>query len=285
MAPQNAASPRLTWEEAIKALRDDPQHRQLIFDSYLTQDLFDNCDRFARSAEFAEVLRLIQVHAAAAEDVLDIPAGNGIATHAFAAAGFRVTAVEPDSSPTVGRGAIRAVLQGRGLHARIIDAYGESLPLSSAEFDVVFVRQGLHHASDLACMLREYFRVLRPGGSLLACREHVVDNRAGSLQAFLNAQPDHQLYGGENAFTLDEYRSAIASAGFQMRAELDPYSSHINLHPDTIESLGEKILRSPPGRALRLLLSEASVIKLGFWGLKRARLPGRLYTFLAVKPG
>jgi len=284
-APHGAASRRVTWEEAIAILRDDPQHRQLIFDAYLTEDLLDNCDRFASSAEFAEVLRLIRAHAVAAVDILDIPAGNGIATQALAAAGYRVTAVEPDPSPSVGRGAIMTVLQARGVQARVIDAKGEHLPLPDAAFDVVFVRQGLHHAADLPQMLREYCRVLRPGGILLACREHVVDDYRGSLQAFLDAQPDHQLYGGENAFTLDDYRAAITKARLELRAELEPYSSPINLHPNTIASLGEKILRSPPGRAMRLLFSDASVIRFGLWRLKHARLPGRLYTFLAAKPG
>jgi len=39
-----------SWEEAIDILRKDPQHRELIYDSYLTSDLRENCRRFADGA-------------------------------------------------------------------------------------------------------------------------------------------------------------------------------------------------------------------------------------------
>ena len=49
---------RYSWDEAIDILRNDPEHQDLIFNSYLTGDLVDNCERFAASAEFSEVLKL-----------------------------------------------------------------------------------------------------------------------------------------------------------------------------------------------------------------------------------
>ena len=149
-----------SWEQAIDILRKDPRHRQLIHDAYLTSDLRGNCRRFAEGEEFAEVLNLIKAHRPEARDVLDIPAGNGIATYAFARAGFNVVAVEPDASTSVGRGAIAASLAAENLQAGIVDAFGENLPFDAGSFDVVYVRQGLHHARDLKAMLREYARVL-----------------------------------------------------------------------------------------------------------------------------
>ena len=181
-----------------------------------------------------------------ARDVLDVPAGNGIATYAFARAGFRVVAVEPDPSTSVGRGAIVTSLSAENLEARIVDAFGEKLPFDSASFDVVYVRQGLHHARDLKAMLREYARVLRPGGVLLGCREHVVDDYGASLREFLDSQVDHQLYGGENAFTLADYRAAFFDAHLSIVEEIGPYDSPINLHPNTPERLAAKISRVDP---------------------------------------
>src|SRR5947208_4257832 len=90
-----------SWEEAIDILRRDPRHRNLIYDAYLTSDLEENCRRFAEGTEFAEVLKLIQAYSPQARCILDIPAGNGIATYAFARAGFDVVAVEPDPSASV----------------------------------------------------------------------------------------------------------------------------------------------------------------------------------------
>jgi ubiquinone/menaquinone biosynthesis C-methylase UbiE len=275
-------TPRYSWEDAIDILRADPQHRELIHDAYLTADLSENCRRFAQSVEFGEVLKLIKIHRPDAREVLDIPAGNGIATYAFARAGFRVVAVEPDPSASVGRGAIAASLLAEGLQAEIVDAFGEHLPFNSDSFDVVYVRQGLHHAQNLNAMLGEYARVLRPRGLLLGCREHVVDDYGASLRAFLAAQADHQLYGGENAFTLADYRSAFLGAGFSIVQEMGPYDSPINLHPNTPESLQTKICESPPGKILGSVLPKSLVCRLGMWHLKRSRRPGRLYSFVAL---
>ncbi|MFO1111713.1 MAG: class I SAM-dependent methyltransferase [Bradyrhizobium sp.] len=271
-----------SWGEAIEILRSDPQHRQLVFDAYLTADLHENCRRFAASAEFAETLRLIRAYRPEARNVLDIPAGNGIATYALCRAGFDVVAVEPDASDSVGRGAIASSLSQENLKARIVDAFGEKLPFEAGSFDVVYVRQGLHHARDLKAMMSEYARVLRPGGLLLGCREHVVNDYQSSLQDFLDTQVDHQLYGGENAFTLPDYRAAFAHAGFNLVEEIGPYESPINLHPNTPEILAEKICQSAPGRILGLILPKPLVARLGMWQLKRSNRPGRLYSFVAL---
>jgi SAM-dependent methyltransferase len=271
-----------SWEEAIVILRADPRHRKLIYDTYLTEDLLGNCRRFADGAEFAEVLKLMKRYRQRAHDILDIPAGNGIATYAFARAGFNVAAVEPDPSQSVGRGAIKTLLSAEDFTARIVDAFGEKLPFDSRSFDVVYVRQGLHHARDLKAMLCECARVLRPRGLLLACREHVVDNYESSLRDFLNAQPDHQLYGGEHAFTLSDYRAAFIDAGLGVIQEIGPYDSPINLYPNTPDSLAAKICESAPGRILGSVLPKSLVLRLGMWHLKRSSRPGRLYTFVAL---
>jgi hypothetical protein len=133
-------------------------------------------------------------------------------------------------------------------------------------------------------MLREYARVLRRGGLLLGCREHVVDNYETSLREFLASQVDHQLYGGEHAFTLADYRSAFAGAGLTMIGEFGPYDSPINLHPNTPESLVDRINESGPGRILGLVLSRSVVGRLGMWRLRRSNRPGRLYSFVARAP-
>ena len=281
MAQQEKKTFPYSWEEAIDILREDPQHRELIYNAYLTADLLENCRRFADSAEFAEVLALIRIHRADARDVLDIPSGNGIAAYAFARAGFNAVAVEPDPSESVGRGAIATSLSAENLEARIVDAFGEKLPFDNGSFDVVYVRQGLHHAQDLKAMLGEYARVLRSGGLLLGCREHVVDNYESSLRDFLDAQPDHQLYGGEHAFTLPDYRAAFYDAGLRIIEEIGPYDSPINLHPNTPESLAAKICESAPGRILGSVLPKSLVARLGMWQLRRSNRAGRLYSFVA----
>jgi SAM-dependent methyltransferase len=275
---------KYSWEEAINILREDPEHQELIFNSYLTSDLIGNSRRFAASDEFAKASAMLRHFAPEAKYLLDMPGGNGIATHAFAGIGFEVTSVEPNPSDSVGRGAISRVLEASGLHANLVDAWGESLPFDSNYFDVAYVRQGLHHAADLPKMLAELGRVLKPGGVLLACREHVVDNYGASLREFLDSQVDHQLYGGEHAFTLSDYRSAILSGGLDIKLELGPFDSIINAYPNTPEVLRAKILSSSAGRLLNKVMPEDAVVTVGTWRLRHKKTPGRLYTFLARKP-
>lgn len=273
---------KYSWEEAVEILRRDPEHQELIYNTYLTDGLAGNCERFFSSAEFDSVRKLLEQHAPG-KRILDMPAGNGIATYSFAKSGFEVVAVDPDPSETVGRGAIEKVLSDAGLHAEIVGAYGENLPFPPGSFDAVYVRQGLHHAANLPRMLEEIARVMRPGGVLLACREHVVDNYEESLQTFLDSQVDHQLYGGEHAFTLQDYRSAIVSSGLTMVNEMDPFDSIVNMFPHSPEALNKKILQSRPGRFLLFFLREQMVIKIGIWWARRRPSPGCLYSFLAIK--
>lgn len=272
-----------TWEQAIATLRRDPAYTEFISQAYLTEDLAGNCVRFASGAEYAETLSVLRRYAPNFKTVLDMPGGNGIATVAFAKDGFTVTTVEPDPSDTVGRGAIETVLRKLALHANVVDAYGEELPFVDNSFDVVYVRQGLHHARNLKAMVAELSRVLKVGGLLLAVREHVVDNYGTSLRAFLDSQVDHQLYGGENAFTLSDYRHALNSQELERVAEWGPYDSPINLYPNDSITIRQKILSSTFGRLLGTCMPHEQVCKVAFWWLKVRPRPGRLHTFLYRK--
>ncbi len=282
-----------TWEQAIEILRDDPQHQKLIFDSYLTADLEDNCQRFYASTEFTEVLRLISELLPGAQKVLDVPAGNGIASFAFAKSGFKVTAIEPDPSASVGRGAIEYIRQKEGLeNITILDAYGEDIPCPDEAFDVAYVRQGLHHANDLGKMVSEVVRVTRPGGLIIAAREPVVDDYDAGLQTFLEAQPDHVLYGGENAFTHRDYLTAFRLKQVVLLHDFGPHDSIINLAPSSFESVKTMLLNSRPGRILRVFLPARTVYRIGLAVLRmRFKEQGRLHTFIArrsengIRPG
>jgi len=282
--PSTGTPPSCTWEEAVRILRNDPRHRDLISHSYLTDDLLANCTRFLEGSEFHEALSLLRSHAPSARRLLDVPGGNGIAAFAFAKSGFDVTSVEPDPSPSVGNAAIAQVLAVGGLRGAVVAAFGESLPFSTGSFDIVYVRQGLHHAHDLPRMVSEFARVLRPGGVLLACREHVVDDYGRSLKKFLASQVDHRLYGGEYAYTLADYRHAIRAGGFQMLREFGPFDTIINMAPRSPDTVRQMILESLPGRLLRTVLPARRVATIGMWCVRRRRAPGRLVSFLACKP-
>lgn len=273
---------RMTVDDAIRHLRADPEHAGLVRDAYLGRDVVDSARRFAASGEFAEVLWLLGSRLDGAT-VLDLGAGTGIASAALLASGAaRALAVEPDPSDEVGRGAIaRLDPDGR---LEVLDGIAESIPAEDGSVDIVYARQVLHHASDLGAAVRECARVLRPGGLLLACREHVVED-AAELAAFLAAHPVHRLAGGENAFSLAEYMSAIHSSGLVLDQAIGPWESVINAFP-AVRTAGE--LRDHARNALvrrwGVVGRLASYVP-GVQAVVRARIerdtPGRMYTFVA----
>ena len=273
----------MTIDEAIRALRNDPGSAALVRDAYLGRDVVDSIERFCASAEFAAVQALLGNRIAGAT-ILDLGAGIGMASVAFRRAGAaRVIAIEPDDSDEVGRG---AMARG-GVEAEVVSAFGEELPIPGGSIDIVYARQVLHHAQDLEAILREIARILRPGGAFVACREHVISNDE-ELRAFLAAHPVNRLAGGENAFPLDRYRSAILGSGLRLEAQLGPWDSVINTFPligsdAELRAMAQDRLVRRFGRAGALLARIP-----GVQAMVRRRIqpmvPGRVYTCLAVKP-
>lgn len=274
----------MTIDEAIRTLREDPAYANLVRDAYLGRDVVDSMDRFADSAEFAEVVRLLGEDRIRGAVVLDLGAGVGIAASAFLRLGAqRVIAVEPDPSDEVGRRA----MQRAGLRAEIVDAYGEALPIPDDSVDIVYARQVLHHAQDLESVMTNVARVLRRNGLFLACREHVVSD-AVELATFLAGHPVNRLAGGENAFQLDQYLSAMESAGLRIEVNIGPWDSVINAFPFVRSNADLQRLPAfwleqrfgAPGRIAARIP--------GIQGIVTRRItdpiPGRLHSFLAVKP-
>lgn len=90
--------------------------------------------------------------------MLDLGAGNGIVLFAFARAGARIVyALDPDASHEVGIGALLSTAAGFAVAPLI--GVGEAIPLRDRSIDLVYVRQVLHHASDLRRLLSECTRV------------------------------------------------------------------------------------------------------------------------------
>lgn len=275
-----------TWESAVRSLLDDPAQWQLVFDCYYDLPRVAAAERYSGSPEWQAILKRLPTPPGRA---LEIGAGHGIASVALARAGWQVTALEPDPSDLVGTGAIRRLASECGLEIRVVEGFGETLPFATGVFDLVLARQVLHHARDLSRLCREISRVVRPGGRVLAVREHVI-SAPSDLPRFLAAHPLHRLYGGENAYLLEEYRAALEGAGLRIERELAPLLSAINYAPHTRETLRDEFVRRAgrvPGAAplLRSLLSSERVFDVMLVLLSRLdRRPGRLYSFECMKP-
>lgn len=112
---------------------------------------------------------LAEVPLTAAEHVLDLGCGTGVAARAIARRPElrgAVTAIDI-SAPLVGAG--RRLAEEEGLTARIDFQVGDahSLGLLEAAFGVVVMHTLISHVADPAAVLAEGRRLLRPGGHLI----------------------------------------------------------------------------------------------------------------------
>lgn len=279
-----------TWEEAVRWLRDQPAQQELVRACYFDDPLQAAAERFWQSLEWKSIATWLPSNKGHA---LDLGAGRGISSYALARDGWQVTALEPDPSNLVGAGAIHSLIEQTGFPIEVVGEYSEKLPFQDNSFDVVNCRQVLHHAQDLNQTCKEIFRVLKPGGMMIATREHVLSKKE-DLQRFLDSHPLHKFYGGENAYLLDEYLSAMRIAGLKVEKLMAPLDSPINYFPMTSEQFfyhcaGPVILIL--GRTFtHMIFSSRHFIGRGLMRMLvrvRNRLdqtPGRLYSFIATKP-
>ena len=146
--------------------------------------------------------------------VLDIATGGGHVAYTFAPHVARVWATDITQEML---DMVKAEAAKRGLgNVRTTYAKAEALPFEDESFDLVTCRIAPHHFDSIPDYLTESHRVLKAGATLA-----VVDNvvPAGSVGDYVNAferlrDPSHL-----RAWTMDEWRAAIKSAGFAVGHE------------------------------------------------------------------
>lgn len=100
---------------------------------------------------------------------------------------------------------------------------------------------------NLQQICREIARVLKPGGPLIATREHVVSDERQLPQFWAN-HPAHQLAGGEMAYELSRYHSSLRTAGFKSIRVYGPWDTIVNHFP----SLTQDVVTAAKGHAIPL---------------------------------
>lgn len=248
----------MNWEKAVIELRSQEDKQDLVKACFYDDPLINAAQRYHRSTEWKEVIKYLPDKKG---KVLDIGAGRGISSYAFAKDKWDVTAIEPDPSKIVGTGAIEELSRESGLKIEVIQKFGEKLPFADESFDVVYMRQVLHHANNLKNFCSEVGRVLKVGGVFIATREHVIFKKE-DLPKFLANHPLHKFYGGENAFLLEKYKEAIENAGIKLEHILNTFESNINFYPRKNKYIPKVIAR---------LLG------------KIIKYPGMIYSFIGKK--
>lgn len=185
-----------------KAFNDGQEHLSYWYGDDDPTPLTEAAQRLTR-----KVVETLGLRAGA--EVLDAGCGLGAASLLVAEEfGVRLTGVTV-SGVQVAEARRRA--QERGLADRVRFQYGDfmALPLQDSSFDAVMAIESLMHAPDLARVLAEFHRVLRPGGAL-AFSDYTLQEAMSPQEAELYAA----TYKANRPLSMGEWRTAVHHGGF-----------------------------------------------------------------------
>lgn len=117
------------------------------------------------------------VAAKSGEVILDIAAGTGTSSMAFVGDGIKVVAADFSQG---------MLAEGRKRYPQLEFVFADAmnLPFKDQEFDVVTMSFGLRNVADHKVALKEFNRVLKPGGRLVICEFSHVRGLFGVLYRF-----------------------------------------------------------------------------------------------------
>ena len=165
------------------------------------------------------------------QSVLDMAAGTGSSTAAFARPGVRLVAGDFSEG---------MLAEGRKRHPEIEFVFADAtkLPFKAKEFDATTISFGLRNVVDVEAALSEMFRVTKPGGRIVICEFSKVSSPL--LRPFYN---------------------------FYLRKVLPAFSSLASKTPEAYAYLSESIDAWPDQRTLAAKIEKAGYQKVTFRNL------------------
>jgi demethylmenaquinone methyltransferase/2-methoxy-6-polyprenyl-1,4-benzoquinol methylase len=166
----------------------------------------------------------------APDRILDIAAGTGTSSMALLAEGVSVVAADFSNG---------MLDEGRKRYPKLEFVFADAmkLPFKDAEFDVVTMSFGLRNVENHNIALKEFFRVLKPGGRLVICEFSHVGGVFGPL---------YRLY---------------------LKYVLPKLSALFSKSPDAYDYLAESIAAWPNQKALKLDIEKAGFSEVKFRNL------------------
>ena len=165
------------------------------------------------------------------QSILDMAAGTGSSTVAFARPGVRLVAGDFSEG---------MLAEGRKRHPEIEFVFADAtkLPFKAKEFDATTISFGLRKVVDVEAALSEMFRVTKPGGRIVICEFSKVSSPL--LRPFYN---------------------------FYLRKVLPAFSSLASKTPEAYAYLSESIDAWPDQRTLAAKITKAGYEKVTFRNL------------------
>jgi ubiquinone/menaquinone biosynthesis C-methylase UbiE len=147
-------------------------------------------------------------------DAADIACGTGRVTELLTELGHRVIGVDPSE-------AMLERARAKSTSAEFRSGSFDALPVADSAVDLATCSLALTHVSDLAPPMREFARIVRPGGWVVTTDLHPVAVATGAQAFFRRADGSRGVVVNEQHW-IGNYVDAFADAGLVIERCLEP---------------------------------------------------------------